>query len=106
MLESALIHLEGDGHIEYCLAFLYCDYASGREALPIPNAVHFIKDRRVFLARSQEVAVQAMANPAIVYRSGSRPGGLCQNLTSEDVFPPLVWMRSPIVVKFDLLKFY
>ena len=57
MLESALIYLEGDGHIEYCLAFLYCDYASGREALPIPNAVYFIKDRRVFLARSQEVAV-------------------------------------------------
>ena len=57
MLESLLMFLEGDRHIEYCLAFLYCDYASGREALPIPNAVHFIKDRRVFLARSQEVTV-------------------------------------------------
>ena len=57
MLESFLIYLEGDGHIEYCLALLYRYYAAGREALPIPNAVHFIKDRRVFLARSQEVTV-------------------------------------------------
>jgi len=57
MLESLLIYLEGDGHIEYCLPFLYRYYAAGREALPIPNAVHFIKDRRVFLARSQEVTV-------------------------------------------------
>ena len=57
MLESLLIYLEGGGHIEYCLAFLYCDYAASREALPIPNAVHFIKDRRIFLARSQEVTV-------------------------------------------------
>ena len=57
MLESLLAYLEGDRHIEYCLAFLYRYYASGREALPIPNAVHFIKDRRVFLARSQEVTV-------------------------------------------------
>ena len=57
MLESALIYLEGDRHIEYCLAFLYCYYAAGREALPIPNAVHFIKDWRIFFARSQEVTV-------------------------------------------------
>ena len=57
MFESFLIYLEGDRHIEYCLAFLYRYYAAGREALPIPNAVHFIKDRRVFLARSQEVTV-------------------------------------------------
>ena len=57
MLESILMYLEGDRHIEYCLAFLYRDYAAGREALPIPNAVHFVKDRRVFLARSQEVTV-------------------------------------------------
>ena len=57
MLESLLIYLEGDGHIEYCLAFLYCYYAAGREALPIPNAVHFIKDWRIFFARSQEVTV-------------------------------------------------
>ena len=57
MLESLLIYLEGDGHIKYCLASLYRYYAAGREALPIPNTVHFIKDRRVFLARSQEVTV-------------------------------------------------
>ena len=57
MLESLLIYLEGDGHIEYCLPFLYRYYAAGREALPIPNAVHFIKDWRVLLARSQEVTV-------------------------------------------------
>ena len=57
MFESLLMFLEGDGHIEYCLAILYCDYAAGREALPIPNAVHFIKDRRVFLSWSQEVAM-------------------------------------------------
>ena len=57
MLESFLIHLEGDRHIEYCLAFLYRYYAAGSEALPIPNEVHFIKDRRIFLARSQEVAM-------------------------------------------------
>ena len=57
MLESLLIYLEGDRHIEYCLAFLYCDHAAGREALPIPNAVHFIKDWRIFFARSQEVTV-------------------------------------------------
>ena len=57
MLESLLIYLERDGHIEYCLAFLYRYYAPGREALPIPNSVHFIKDRRIFLARSEEVTV-------------------------------------------------
>ena len=57
MLESLLIYLEGDGHIEYCLAFLYRYYAAGREAPPISNAVHFIKDRHIFLARSQEVTV-------------------------------------------------
>ena len=57
MLESLLIYLERDRHIEYCLAFLYGYYAAGREALSIPNAVHFIKDRRIFLARPQEVTV-------------------------------------------------
>ena len=57
MFESLLMYLEGDRHIEYCLAFLYRYYAAGREALSIPNAIHFIKDRRIFLARSQEVTV-------------------------------------------------
>ena len=57
MLESLLIYLEGDGHIKYCPALLYRYYAAGRKALPISNAVYFIKDRNVFLARSQEVAM-------------------------------------------------
>ena len=45
------MHLEGDRHIEYCQAFLYRYHAAGREALPIPNAVHFIKDWRIFFCQ-------------------------------------------------------
>ena len=52
MLESLLMYLEGDGHIEYCLALLYGYYAACRETLPISDAVDFIKDRNAFVARS------------------------------------------------------
>ena len=57
MLESILMYLEGDRHTEYRLTLLYRYYAASGEALPISNGVHFVKDRNVFFARSQEVAV-------------------------------------------------
>ena len=92
MVEAFFVHVEAGLQVEDRLAVLDRHDATGRERLAVADAIDLVEDRRVRVARAQEVRVQRVhARP----RRGvdgpcRRDECLAGNLAAEDSLALLV----------------
>ena len=89
VVESLLGDLETHRHVEDRASVLDRDDASRGEALAVADAIDFVEDRDLHVARAQEVAVQGMG-AAILDGSRSCNERLSEDLAAEDALPALV----------------
>ena len=100
VLKTALLDLEGRGHVEDGPAVLDADDAARREAPPVADAVDVEEDRTLRVAAAQEVGVDRV-QVAVADRLRGGDDGLAQHLTAEDVVARPV--LRPEQVLLDLL---
>ncbi len=96
MVEAFFVHVEAGLQVEDRLAVLDRDDTTGRERLAVADAIDLVEDRRVHVARAQEVRVEGMheAGRAVVGGMIDRPRRrderLAGNLAAEDSLALLV----------------
>ena len=84
MIEAALGHLEGGGHVEDLRAVLDGDDATIGEVAAVEAAIYLVDDRRGAVATPQEVGVHGVHH-ALDHRGGGRRQRLAQHLAAENL---------------------
>ena len=83
MIKPFFIDLKRNRHIQNRPAVLNGDHPPGREAVPVPDALHIVDDRGMGIARPQEISMQRMGATPLDGLIG-RHKGLAENLAAKD----------------------
>jgi hypothetical protein len=104
VLDARLDFLEGGGEHQDRLAVLDRGHAAHRKAVAVAGAVHVEDDRRLDVARAQEIGVQRMHAPAFFDRLLRCRQRLAQDLPAEHVFGADVAALAAEQVVFESLE--
>lgn len=103
MLEAGLFDLKRNRHAEDRAAMLDRDDPAGRKAAAIADAVDFIEDRNLGIARAEKITLERM-DVAIFDRAIRSDQGLADNLPTEYALGAFLGASPSEKVELDLFE--